>query len=113
MPRGPELTLVNNMIKAIRASVPGVMVVKIVGGPWQDSGLPDLLVLAPPDGRAIWLEAKAPRPGERPETTRGRTSAIQDAKIDKLRRVGCRVEVVISVEEAVQVVREEQFSEGT
>ena len=71
----------------------GFWVVKIHGGIYQMSGLPDLLAIR--DGRAYWFEVKTPT---------GKVSRLQEEIIKELRSIGCTAEVVRSREEAVSYV---------
>ena len=63
----------------------GWWVVKIHGGPFQLSGLPDVLAIK--GGRAAWMEFK--RPGCEP-------TKIQQHRMRELVDAGCRVAVVRS-----------------
>lgn len=58
-------------------------------------GTPDILVVI--RGRVLYLEAK---------TETGKLSPVQVARHKELRSVGCRVEVIRSVKEAIAIVRE-------
>lgn len=84
-----EKTIVNATMKRLRSL--GLYVVKIHGGPFQQMGLPDLLVVK--EGRTIFLEVK--QPGEK-------ATLRQEVEHKKLRAAGAIVVVVTSVEEAIQ-----------
>ena len=66
----------------------GWYVIKIHGGPYQLSGLPDVLAIK--RGRAVWAEFK--RPG-------GEPTRIQELRIRELEAAGCRCAVVRSATE--------------
>ena len=70
-----------------------IYAVKIQGGAYQQPGLPDIWCVV--DGRLICLEVK---------TERGVVSRIQRAMIERLRAAGAVVEVVRSVNEALEVL---------
>jgi len=81
-----EKTIVANGMAAAKAM--GWLVVKIHGGPYQLSGLPD--VVAFKQGHAAWAEFK--RPGEQP-------TKIQSHRLRELALAGCSCTVVRSVGE--------------
>jgi len=67
---------------------------KIHGGPYQMSGVPDVLCVK--HGVAVFLEVK--KPGEKP-------TEIQKARMDEIRRVGgASCAVVTSKEEAMSAL---------
>lgn len=103
----PETVLVNRMRAAIAKAHPGVRTVKLAGGPFQEAGLPDLLCLVPPHGRAVWLEVKCPKAGESHEAARRRVTPRQAAVHDQLRASGCTVAVPVTVDEALAVLAAE------
>ena len=86
------MTLERDIVRSIvrLAEKRGYWAMKIHGGPYQRSGIPDLLVLR--QGRAAWLEVK--RPGRRATPLQART--MRDIAI----RGGCPAEVVTSRQEA-------------
>lgn len=61
-------------------------------------GMPDRLVLFPPDGRVVWVEMK--RKG-------GRLSEMQKYQHNKLRKLGAQVEVLWSRDEVDEFIRKE------
>jgi hypothetical protein len=97
-----ETLLVRRIRRAIEERWPAAVVVKIAGGPYQQSGLPDLLVILL--GRLICLEVKAPQPGESEEHARSRATVLQQATLDRLHEAGAITAVVVSVEEALALV---------
>lgn len=71
----------------------GYLVLKIHGGPFQQAGLPDLLVIK--KGRAMWLEVKMP----------GKyATRLQSHWMEKLRKAGCVTAVVCTVSDAIAAV---------
>lgn len=80
-----------HIVKEIQRAVTrcGGVCIKLHGGPFQEAGLPDLLVII--NGAVTFLEVK---------TTRGRVSRLQELQIDRLRAAGAAVFVVRSLEEA-------------
>lgn len=90
------------MTAAIKQRWPTAWVAKIAGGPYQTAGIPDLLVVV--DGRLIGLEAKAQRVGESVEHARGRATELQLAVIAAMQRAGATAGVVLTPEEAVELV---------
>lgn len=86
-----ETTLQQNIVRAIRKKYGSrCWVLKVHGGPYQKTGVPDLLVII--DGVALWFEVKMP--GEDP-------TEIQKAVMQEIRAAGCVVAVVESVSEAM------------
>lgn len=98
----PETVLVGKIRKAILREYPNAFVVKLAGGPYQQSGLPDLLVIV--DGRAYGLEVKRQKMGESEEHARGRATVLQLATLEKMREAGAVTAVVLSPEEALQAL---------
>jgi Holliday junction resolvase len=82
--RGPEGKIQDSIVRYLKEQ--GYMVIKLIET--SVSGIPDLLVISPL-GEYTWLEVKS---------SVGRTRAIQDYIIDKLRTRNCRVYVVSSLE---------------
>lgn len=99
----PETTLVGRIRRAILAEYPRAFVVKLAGGMFQASGLPDLLAIV--DGRAYGLEVKCQRSGESAQRALDRATPLQLAVLEKMRRAGAGVGVVLSPEEALEVIR--------
>lgn len=65
--------------------------------PDQDSGMPDRIVMLP-NGVLVWVETKKPKGG--------RVSKLQEFQHARLRRLGQRVEVVWTKEQAEVLVGE-------
>lgn len=88
-----ETHLVRQIAGALKAR--GAWVVKLHGGPMQQAGLPDLLVVHP---SGTWLmEVKLPG---------GNPTRLQRHVMDKIAAAGGRVVVVRSVEEALKNLEE-------
>lgn len=98
----PETRLVHQIVKAITDKYPDAWCLKVAGGPYQRSGVPDLLVCV--NGRLVGLEAKCRRPGESGGHARGRATVIQMAEIGRMCTAGAIVGVVLSPEEALELV---------
>lgn len=69
----------------------GFVVIKMHGGPFMPTGIPDLLLIK--HGRCCWIEVK--RPGEEP-------TRIQQHRMRELARAGCSVAVARSANDARQ-----------
>lgn len=98
-----EHDLVRSMIRKVLAVWPGAWTFKVVGSPYQRAGMPDLLVMV--EGVVVGLEAKMPRPSERPQHARRRASNLQRNQLRALVAAGGYGAVVLTPDEAVQVVR--------
>jgi len=81
-----EKSIVANIVKKLRGR--GAYVIKIHGGPYQQMGIPDLLVIE--NGRVFFLEVK--RPGEEP-------SLRQSVEMNRIRLAGVECFVVTSADE--------------
>lgn len=98
----PETALTNRIRSTILDRWPSAWVFKVHGGPYQTVGVPDLLACI--DGQLFGLEVKCPRPGETDGHARGRATLSQLHQIDLLNAAGAVAAVVLSPEEAVQVI---------
>lgn len=107
MSSSPETLLVGRIRKALTAFLPGCYIVKLAGGPYQQAGLPDLLVVY--GGRVLVLEVKCPRPGESEQAARGRVTDQQRASLDRFDQAGAQASVVISVDQALAVAKRYYF----
>ena len=100
-----ESTLQRKVIQGLRAQ--GCYVFKVVGGPAQQRGTPDLLICV--GGRFVAIELKVP----------GKTAApLQLMELQKIRNAGGRAEVFDDIEnirrfiqglESGQEIKEEQL----
>lgn len=90
----PESLLVKK-IKAMLDSH-GALAIKVHGGPYQQAGIPDLLVCL--HGNFIGLEVKVPE-------RRNTLTKLQQQTLDEIKRAGGISAVVTSVEEAESAIR--------
>ena len=97
-----EKHLVTAIRRAVLEKYPDVWTFKVVGHPYQERGVPDLLVVR--DGILLALEVKLRAPGESLEHARGRASADQLRHIAAIRAAGGVAEVVLDVDEALSVL---------
>ena len=87
-------------LKRLRDAGEQVWWFKVAGGPMQTSGIPDLCVVF--RGRAVFLEVKLPR---------GRTTVLQERRMEEIRRAGGTAVVARSVADVVKaMLREAQAS---
>ena len=68
--------------------------------PEHAKGIPDRLVVLPPDGRTIWVELKREKDG--------RLSDLQKYQHNKLKKVGAEVVVVWSREDVDKLIEAER-----
>lgn len=93
-----EKTVVNKIREALK--VAGVKwIMKTHGSPYQQSGVPDLLCIAPVTGRLVGIEVK--RPGGTWKVTE-----LQKKQIENIREAGGVAGVATSAEEALQLLEE-------
>lgn len=97
-----ETALVTKIAKAIHVEHPRAWVFKVHGSPWQESGVPDLIVLV--DGLFIGMEVKHVKPGESDQHARERATPKQRMQIGKINQAGGMAGVVISVSEALEMI---------
>ena len=90
------------IVRAIKRRYPKAWVFHPVGGPYQEAGVPDLLVCV--EGNFVGIEIKNPRPGESREALTSRVTHRQRAHIRALNRAGGTAGVATSVEEAMTLV---------
>lgn len=98
-----EAQLVRNIVKAIRQNYPHAWIHKVVGNPYQQTGVPDVLVLV--NGRLVGLEAKYQRAGESAQHARDRATPGQLKQIEAIKRAGGHGAVVLSVDDALATIR--------
>jgi len=95
-----------DLVDAIRVSIvkayPSAWFFKVVGHPYQMSGVPDLLVVI--EGLLFGMEVKYRRPGESRMAAIARATPNQLIQLRKLRAAGAVAEVVMSVEEALSMI---------
>lgn len=93
-----EKTVVNQIRAALKdAGVKWIM--KTHGSPYQQSGVPDLLCIAPGSGRLVGIEVK--RPGGTWKVTE-----LQKQQIALIREAGGVAGVATCVEEALALLKE-------
>lgn len=95
-----EKTVVNKIRDALKtAGVKWIM--KTHGGPYQQTGIPDLLCVAPKTGRLVGIEVK--RPGGA-----YRATELQKKQIELIREAGGVAGVATGVDEALRLLEEAQ-----
>jgi hypothetical protein len=97
-----ETGLTGAIVRAIKKRHPGCWVVKIAGGPYQESGIPDLLVCV--RGLLVGIEVKFQRPGESQDHALGRTTPGQHVQIMRINRAGGSAATVTSVKDALALI---------
>lgn len=97
-----EAGLVDQITKAVAKRYPDAWQFKVVGSPYQMSGVPDLLFCI--HGLMIGAEVKHQKPGESEEHARSRASALQRVQIMRINRSGGMAGVVLSVEETFDLI---------
>lgn len=98
----PEAALQARISKSIKREHPRSWVFHPVGNPFQESGIPDLLVCV--EGMLFGLEIKHPKPGETPRRARSRTSPIQRAQLRRIVRSGGYAGTVLTPQEALSLI---------
>ena len=94
-----EKALVSAISAAVRERYPGSLCYKIVGGGYQQAGIPDLLLCI--QGRFFGFEVKNPRPGESRRASLGRVTALQSEQIRAINQAGGCGAVVLTVADAL------------
>jgi len=97
-----ERVLVGTIARAIKRAYPASLVLKIVGNPYQESGIPDLLVCV--HGRFIGLEVKNQEPGESAEHAAYRATPVQRVMVTRINKAGGAAGVVTSKEQALALI---------
>ena len=97
-----ESQLVEEIVAEVRRRWPHAWVFKVVGSPYQMSGVPDLLICV--NGVLVGAEVKFPRPGESRLATLGRASKLQQVQIKRINRSGGLASVVTSTSETVDLI---------
>lgn len=101
-PRNEE-QLQARICKAIAEKRPEAWIFHPVGGPFQTPGIPDLLICI--DGMLIGMELKFAHPGESDKHARNRATPQQRRQIAAINDAGGMAGVVISVDEAFDLIR--------
>lgn len=97
-----ESGLTGSIMRAIKKAHPTAWVFKVVGHPYQTSGIPDLLVGV--DGLLVGIEVKFIAPGESRDHAVSRTTPQQRFQISGINASGAVAGVATSVEEALAIV---------
>lgn len=103
-----ETALVEKIRKAIAKEYPEAWTMKVHGGKFQMTGVPDLLVCA--SGLLFGFEVKHQKPGESEARARGRATEGQLHQIDLIQRAGGFATVILTPEEALEHMRRELAS---
>ena len=90
------------IVRAVKRRYPNAWVFHPVGGPYQEAGVPDLLICA--DGMFVGMEIKNPRPGESRQAMAQRVTPRQRAHIRAINKASGTAGAVTSVEEAMQLL---------
>ena len=90
--KGPEAKLLDRVLKYLSSLGPDVYAMKIHGGGWTRSGIPDLWIIA--NGKLFVFELKAP--GEKPTPKQAR-------EIARIKRAGGCVAAVDSYDEFLRL----------
>lgn len=90
------------IVKAVLTTYPGSWVFKVVGSPYQMTGVPDLLICV--KGMLAGVEVKFVRPGESPEHARERATPGQRVQIARINAAGGIAGVATSAEEALDII---------
>ena len=89
-----EKTIVNSIIRALKDA--GCRwVLKTHGGPFQASGIPDIICIAPLTGRFVGIEVKRP-------DGYGRLTELQASQIKRIESAGGVAGVAFSAEDALR-----------
>jgi hypothetical protein len=88
--------------KAVRRRYPGTWLMKVHGGPYQQAGVPDLLLCV--EGLFIGLEVKHQKPGESETAARLRTTPLQRARIREINAAGGWACTVLGPDEALRAI---------
>lgn len=100
---GNETQVVAAIKRRLLECWPGSWILKVAGGPYQEPGVPDLVVCV--QGRFVALEVKHRKPGESDRHARGRATVQQAEQIRRIWKAGGVADVVLTPDEAEQVVR--------
>lgn len=98
-----EAGLLQSVLRAIAKAYPQSWAFKVVGGPYQMAGVPDLLLCV--EGRLFGLELKFLRPSESKEHALGRATPAQRSQIARINRAGGVAAVVTSAQEALDLIK--------
>lgn len=99
-----EAQIVGMIMREVPKHFPGAWVFKVVGSPYQMSGVPDLLFSV--HGVLIGLEVKHQRPGESREAAFSRASPRQMYQLQQISKSGAYAAVVLSVDSALLAIQQ-------
>lgn len=97
---GRKIPLEKNIVSQIVRALSGAgvtWIIKTHGSPYQCSGIPDLLAIAPKTGRLVGIEVKRPKVGKPTE--------LQLKQIEKINAAGGVAGIATCVEEALALVQ--------
>lgn len=97
-----EAAVQGRIRKEIRSHWRGAWTFHPVGSPYQESGVPDLLVSV--QGLLVGIEIKHRKPGETARRARSRTTPGQRAQLRAILRSGGYAGTVLSPEEALGLI---------
>lgn len=97
-----EGKLVVEIVKAVHKKYPSAWIFKVVGSPYQMTGVPDLLVCV--HGLLCGIEVKFPQPSESIEHARSRATPGQRVQIARINEAGGIAGVAVSVDEAMEII---------
>lgn len=107
MERNPRYKNENAVVaaigKAIKDHYPSAYILKIHGGQYQESGIPDLLVCV--DGLEVGIEVKHWKPGESYNHALDRTTLKQRIHIRRIIEAGGMAGVAMDVEPALYLIQ--------
>lgn len=97
-----EAALQAAVVKAVKKRWPEAWVFHPVGGPFQEAGVPDLLMCV--EGRFVGIELKHQKRHETEEAARLRTTPRQRAQIRRIRKAGGSAGTALTVQEALDII---------
>lgn len=97
-----ESQLVGQIQKGVKLTHPSAYILKVHGGPMQQPGIPDLLIVV--NGLLIGAEVKHQKPGESEQHARERATPMQRAQIQKINAAGGMAGVVLNLEETLGLI---------
>ena len=111
MSANEETLLVTRIEEVLRERYPEAWMLKVHGGRFQRQGVPDLLAII--DGRFYGFEVKHQKPGETAQQAVDRATPGQRHEIAAQRRAGARAAVVLSPQDALDVIDGKEVLEPT
>lgn len=97
-----EAGLQKQIVKAVKKKYPSAWIFHPVGNPYQETGVPDLLMII--ETVLIGAEIKFLRPGETREHAMSRVSKRQRIQISRINAAGGMAGAVVSVEETLDLI---------